>query len=133
MCFVSVFNPFTEKSQSMLHPVTMLLLFGTSAYAGVLGLKWRQLRGLGEQLKELNKQLPMLSTGKLAVPTTDLKATINQELVLLQGAEDNDAPLRLEVLRKDLSLIAGAGGLESQIIDLQTTRKALQGANLKVI
>ena len=116
----------------MLHPVTMLLLFGTSAYAGVLGLKWRQLRGLGEQLKELNKQLPVLSTGKLSVPTTELKATINQELVSLQGAEDNDAPLRLEVLRKDLSLIASAGGLESQIIDLQSTRKTLQGANLKV-
>lgn len=116
----------------MLHPVTMLLLFGTSVYAGTLGLKWRQQREIGEQLKDLNKQLPVLSTGKASSPLAGVASKIKAELVGLQGSEDNDTPLRVATLEGDLKLVLAATELDAKIGELQATRKELIGANLKV-
>lgn len=119
------------RTASMLHPVTMLMLFCTSVYSGSLGLKWRQLRSVGEEIKSLNKELPQLSTGKASSPLAETVSKIKAELATLVGSEDNDTPLRVAVLNKDLSLAAAAAAVDSKIIELTSQRKQLQGQNLK--
>lgn len=43
---------------ALVHPAVMLLLFGTTIYAGWLGWQWRRLREIGAEIRELKKQLP---------------------------------------------------------------------------
>jgi hypothetical protein len=116
----------------MLHPITMLLLFATSLYSGSLGLKWRQLRSLGEELRDLNSQLPVISTGKVASPIATSIDKIKQELTVLAGSEDNETPIRVNILQRDLQSLESSIGLDNKIIELGALRKNLQGQNLKV-
>ena len=116
----------------MLHPITMLLLFATTLYSGSLGLKWRQLRSLGEELRDLNSQLPVISTGKVASPIATSIDKIKQELTVLAGSEDNETPIRVNILQRDLQTLESSIGLDNKIIELGALRKNLQGQNLKV-
>ena len=124
------YGVFEGKLASMAHPVTMLALFGTSLYSAYLGLQWRRLREIGEELKELTKSLPKLSSGQAKSPISEFMASATSEITTLTGAEgDNTA--RLSTLRGDISLIQGAMEIDSKIIELSATRKSLIGMNLR--
>ena len=43
---------------SLVHPAVMLGLFGATVYAGWLGWQWRRLREVGNEIRDLKKQLP---------------------------------------------------------------------------
>lgn len=124
------YGVFEGKLASMAHPVTMLALFGTSVYSGYLGLQWRRLRGIGEELKDLTKSMPKLSSGQAKSPISESMAAFNSEIATLSGAEgDNTA--RLSTLRSDIGLLKGAMELDSKIIELSQTRKDLISMNLR--
>lgn len=124
------YGVFEGKLASMAHPVTMLALFGTSIYSGYLGLQWRRLRGIGEELKDLTKQMPKLSSGLAKSPISESMAAFNSEIATLSGAEgDNTA--RLSTLRSDIGLLKGAMEIDSKIIELSQTRKDLISMNLR--
>ena len=121
---------FEGKLASMAHPVTMLALFGTSVYSGYLGLQWRRLRGIGEELKELTKQMPKLSSGQAKSPISESLFAVNGEIATLSGAEGDNAS-RLAALKSDISLLQGASEIDSKIIELSKTRKDLISMNLR--
>ena len=121
---------FEGKLASMAHPVTMLALFGTSVYSGYLGLQWRRLRGIGEELKELTKQMPKLSSGQAKSPISESMLAFNGEIATLSGAEGDNSS-RLAALRSDISLLQGASEIDSKIIELSKTRKDLISMNLR--
>lgn len=124
------YGVFEGKLASMAHPVTMLALFGTSVYSGYLGLQWRRLRGIGEELKDLTKQMPKLSSGLAKSPISESMVAFNSEIATLSGAEgDNTA--RLSTLRSDIGLLKGAMDIDSKIIELSQTRKDLISMNLR--
>ena len=124
------YGVFEGKLASMAHPVTMLALFGTSVYSAYLGLQWRRLRGIGEELKELTKSLPKLSSGQAKSPMSEFMASATSEITTLTAAEgDNTA--RLSALRGDISLMQGAMEIDTKIIELSATRKSLIGMNLR--
>jgi Protein of unknown function (DUF4079) len=124
------YGVFEGKLASMAHPVTMLALFGTSVYSGYLGLQWRRLRGIGEELKELTKQMPKLSSGLAKSPISESMMTVNGEIATLSSAEgDNSA--RIALLKSDISMLQGAKDLDSKIVELSQTRKDLISMNLR--
>ena len=124
------YGVFEGKLASMAHPVTMLALFGTSVYSGYLGLQWRRLRGIGEELKDLTKSMPKLSSGQAKSPISESMAAFNSEIATLSLAEgDNTA--RLSTLRSDISLLKEASSIDSKIIELSQTRKDLISMNLR--
>lgn len=43
---------------SLIHPATMIILFGSTLWAGFLGWQWRRTRTVPDEIKELKKQLP---------------------------------------------------------------------------
>jgi hypothetical protein len=86
-------------------------VLGTSIYAAYLGLQWRRLREIGEEIKVLNKELPKLSSGPPKIPFSDAKAFITRELISL-AADDASA----SVLQKDLALLDGAGDLDLKVV-----------------
>lgn len=115
------------RTGSMLHPITMLLLFGTSVYAGYTGLQWRRLRGISDELKELQSQWPKLPDGtSIKYPVSDLISSLKSEMAA--APED-----RLAVITKNLGVLnsANVADIDSKIGQLQATRKSLQNANLK--
>lgn len=46
------------RTAALVHPAVMISLFGASLYAGYLGYQWKRTREVGEEIKELKKQLP---------------------------------------------------------------------------
>ena len=116
------------KTASLIHPTVMAALFGTSLYSGYLGLQWRRLRGLSEEIKDLQKQGPILSTGPAKFPIADSITDLNTKIASMSTETDGDA---IAVLKKDIDALNGASSIDSQITDLQTLRKKLQGAKLK--
>lgn len=123
----SEYGIFAGRTASLLHPVTMLLLFGTSVYSGYLGLQWRRLRGLSTEISDLQKQAPRLSTGQATFPLSDSMQKVND---MMRTAGEADATL-MQTLQRDLALLRGASELDLKIEELKTTRKQLQGADLK--
>eukprot|EP01035_Chromulina_nebulosa_P017416 gene17416-22966_t len=122
---------FEKKAASLLHPITMLLLFGTSFYSGVLGLKWRRLREIPTEIKSLSEGLPKISTGKVSSPLSTTISAIKSDLVALEGSEDNDTPSKVASLKNDLAVLTSALDLDSKIIELTNERKSLIGDNLR--
>lgn len=113
------------RTGSMLHPVTMLMLFLTSIYSGYLGLQWRRLRGISDEIKDYQKQLPVLSSGQATYPLSDKIKSINEQL---QSTTDSSLS---STLNNDLSKLKSAMEIDTKIGELQATRKQLQGADLK--
>jgi hypothetical protein len=119
------------RSASLIHPITNLLLFGTSVYSAYLGLQWRRLRDLGEELKELNKELPIVSTGPAKFPITDSIAALTAELNQLNKNVETDNILKIKTLTSDLQLLNNALELNSKISEVSATRTELLSMNLK--
>jgi hypothetical protein len=117
---------FAGRTASLMHPFTNFALFGTSLYSAYLGWNWRRLRNIGEEIKELNKQLPKLSSGPSKSPLSEMVSSISAEISSL--GEGNEAAA---TLTRDLELLKGAFALDAQISELSATRKALLGKNLK--
>lgn len=109
----------------------MFLLFATSFYSGVLGLKWRKLREIPLEIKALTEKLPVISSGKVSGPLADVVASIQAELTTLSGSEDNDTPLRVSTLQKDLKVLASFADVDNQIASLTAERKQLLADNLR--
>lgn len=125
---------FENRAASMLHPLTMAALFCTSLYSAYLGLQWRRLRGLGDEIKVLGSQLPVLSTGPAKFPINDMISSINTEIATLQSATELPTPTgaqRLSALQKDIALLRGAADLDVKMSELSNTRKSLLSANLR--
>ena len=116
---------FAGRTASMLHPVTMLMLFLTSVYSGYLGLQWRRLRGISDEIKDYQKQLPVLSSGKATYPISDKIKSINEQL-----SSSIDDSLK-NTLNNDLNKLKNAFDIDAKIGELQLTRKSLQAADLK--
>lgn len=117
------------KTASMLHPLTNFALFGTSLYSAYLGLQWRRLRGLGEELKELSAQLPTISTGPAKSPIGATIDSITKQLSELTDAGEDAA--KKKTLNDDLEKLTRAVEIDSKIQELSTLRKNLLGANLR--
>ena len=113
------------RTASMLHPVTMLMLFLTSVYSGYLGLQWRRLRGISDEIKDYQKQLPVLSSGQATYPISDKIKSINEQL-----SSSIDDSLK-NTLNNDLNKLKNAFDIDAKIGELQSTRKSLQAADLK--
>mmetsp|Transcript_20399 Transcript_20399/g.19716 ORF Transcript_20399/g.19716 Transcript_20399/m.19716 type:complete len:315 (+) Transcript_20399:58-1002(+) len=124
------YGVFEGKLASMAHPVTMLALFGTSLYSAYLGIQWRRLREIGDELKDLTKQMPKLSSGQAKSPLAEIMTAVNSEISTLTGGE-GDNTMRLATLRGDMTLIQGASEMDSKITVLSQTRKDLIGMNLR--
>lgn len=115
------------RSASMLHPLTNLALFGSSIYAAYLGFQWRRLREIGDEIKQLNKQLPQLSTGTMKLPIADSITSLRNQLATM-GTED---AMKQETLQSDLRLMQSVGPIDAQIAELAATRKQLLSMDLK--
>lgn len=126
---------FAGRTASLMHPTTMGLLFGTSIYAGYLGLQWRRLRGMTDEIKDVKKQAPSLSNGPMQFPVADTTANIQAKLAALGDTEEGKEPksAAASTLRGDLQLLAREDvlALDVQVSELTDTRKRLQGAKLK--
>jgi hypothetical protein len=114
----------------MMHPFTMFALFGTSVYSGVLGLKWRQLRDVGEQLKALSASAPKLSSGKASFPLSESSAKLSAELATAKAAEAPDASA-ISALESDIKVLSGAMTLDTEYGELSALRKKLVAGNLR--
>jgi hypothetical protein len=119
---------FAGKTASFIHPITMAALFGTSLYAGYLGLKFRRMRDLSGEIKELQKQGPILSSGPAKFPISSARDDINAQIAGMSAETNAD---QIVVLKRDLTTLQGASSLETQIAELTSERKTLQGAKLR--
>lgn len=116
---------------SMMHPVTMGLLFMTSVYSASLGLKWRQLRTIGEEIKEASSTLPIISTGQVKMPVSETVSVLKSKVQQLKTASDGESISALAVAQRDLELLNGANEAILKIEVLTATRKDLQSQNLR--
>lgn len=116
------------RSASLLHPLTNLALFGTSVYSAYLGLQWKRLRTIGEELKALGKELPKLSSG--AAAKTPFAETEKSILALLSSMGEESTSEK-SALQADLRLLESANGLDKQILELSSTRKKLLSMDLR--
>ena len=122
----SDYGIFAGRSASMLHPITMFLLFGTTLYSGFLGLQWRRLRGLSDEIKVLQQQAPRLSSGLATFPLSAAVKAIDEKLKSAEPAEQ-------ATLTQDLAKLktSTAAELDAKIEELKATRSSLQKADLK--
>lgn len=119
------------RTASMLHPITNFALFATSIYSAYLGLQWRRLRDLSEEIKGLGASLPKLATTNAKFPLSDLTSELNSQLRVLSASDEADKSGKEALIRKDLAAIKSSAELDSKYLELTSTRKALQSANLK--
>ncbi|CAD7704339.1 unnamed protein product [Ostreobium quekettii] len=63
------------KIASLIHPAVMLVLFCSTFYAGWLGWQWRRTREIGNEIKELKKELPAVGADGVR-PASPLNAQI---------------------------------------------------------
>lgn len=117
------------RTASLIHPISNFAFFGTSLYSAYLGFQWRNLRDIGEQIKELNKELPVISTGQAKSPFKDTINSINTEISSL--ASNPESSSRIELLKSDLNKLKSNSDIDDRIQELSTKRKDLLSANLK--
>jgi hypothetical protein len=118
------------KTASMIHPLTNFAFFATSVYSAFLGLQWRRLREIGEEIKALNGQLPKLSSGSAKLPFNDAIQSINQEIQQLSATENVDTN-RISTLRSDIAKMEASRDIEAKIAEIVATRKNLVSQNLR--
>jgi hypothetical protein len=119
---------------SMMHPLTMGLLFVTSLYSANLGLKWRQLRTIGDDIKVASTALPVLSTGPVKLPVSETISSLKSKIQQLKSsavASDPDSSTALASAQRDLELLNGASEAIALVEGLSSTRKDLQSQNLR--
>lgn len=66
------------RTAALLHPAIMLTLFGATLYAGYLGYQWKRTREIGDEIKDLKKQLPALAADGVR-PPSPLDAAVEQK------------------------------------------------------
>lgn len=66
----------TGRSASLLHPITMFALLGTSFYSAYLGLQWKRLRTIGETIKSIQTAKEPSSTSSLSSGNIELTELI---------------------------------------------------------
>lgn len=123
---------FSGRTASLLHPATNLALFGTSLYSAYLGLQWRRLRDIGEEIKELSRKLPTLSSGPVKSPLSASFEKFNMDLQqLMKQNSTPEVTAQIALLKSDLQKLRDATELDDQIVSLVAIRKSLLSANLK--
>jgi len=111
---------------SMMHPMTMSALFLTSLYAGYLGLQWRRIRTIGDELKQMNRELPILVSGiSPKFPLSSVITNVKSELSICKDEK------RVSLLNKDLITLQSISELDNKYEDLLSNRKNLQQQNLR--
>eukprot|EP00877_Chromochloris_zofingiensis_P001096 jgi/Chrzof1/10988/Cz05g19210.t1 len=69
------------RTAALIHPLVMVVLFGTTVYAGWLGWQWRRTRTIGNDIKALKAQVPKVpvmagDAAPAPAPTTELDRQI---------------------------------------------------------
>jgi uncharacterized membrane protein YidH (DUF202 family) len=117
--------PLAGRTGSLVHPVVMAMLLASTLYSGYLGLQWRNLRTIGQRIKDVQAQAPKLSDGKLAkFPLADSIAKVKSQNA---AAEEADKA----TLSSDLAVLQSAIALDAQYTDLVETRDTLKKGNVK--
>ena len=56
------------RTAALVHPFFLGIMYATSLYAGYLGLQWRKVRTVGEEIQELKKASPVGADAETANP-----------------------------------------------------------------
>ena len=56
------------RTAALVHPFFLGIMYATSLYAGYLGLQWRKVRTVGEEIQELKKSSPVGADAETANP-----------------------------------------------------------------
>merc|ERR1711966_252578 len=56
------------RTAALVHPFFLGIMYATSLYAGYLGLQWRKVRTVGEEIQELKKASPVDADAETANP-----------------------------------------------------------------
>jgi len=81
-------------SLALVHPVVMIGLFGLTLYAGYLGYQWRRLREIGNEIRELKKQMPASDAeGQTADPAVSSQISELEQVLALLSVVECDAVL----------------------------------------
>ena len=114
------------RTAALIHPAIMLSLFAITVYSGVLGVQYRRLRNVGEELKEVSRSLPKLSSGTSAsFPLTSTLLTLQSNL---QSTSD---PTLIASINSDIKLVNCALSIDEKYDQLNKEKKTLQNKNLK--
>ena len=106
--------------------VTNFALFATSIYSAYLGLQWRRIRDLGEELKSLSSSLPKLTTIESKFPISE-KIKELEQLASKEGEDQH----RVSMIQKDITSLKKFEDLDTKYKELTETRKKLLSANLR--
>jgi len=66
------------RTLALLHPAVEFFLLGATFYAGYLGLQWRSLRTIGDEISELKKQVPAVAEGESSGPKSEAERKIDE-------------------------------------------------------
>lgn len=66
------------RTVALIHPAVMLFLFGGTLYAGYLGYQWKRTREVGDEIRELKKQLPAVGADGVR-PASPVDSVIAQK------------------------------------------------------
>ena len=72
------------RTSALVHPIGFGAMYGISLYAGWLGLQWRRVRTVGDEITELKKTLPVdaeAAAGSAVAKQIDELAATRKELV----------------------------------------------------
>ena len=126
MLIGGAYGIFEGRTASLLHPLTMASLFLVSLYSGYLGLQWRTLRTIGDDIKQLNSQLPSLSSSsdKVKYPIADVITSLESKAAALQSEEESN---QLKLITNDITLLKSSTvqDINNQIENLSENRKTL--------
>eukprot|EP01040_Poterioochromonas_malhamensis_P004708 gene4708-5044_t len=117
------------RTASLIHPFTNFALFGTSIYSAYLGLQWRRLRDIGEEMKTLTSSLPKLTTTQAKFPVSETVFQLNQQVASL--ASSPEAGSKIAEIQKDLQKLSQVTELDVKYKELTDIRKSLLSANLR--
>jgi hypothetical protein len=102
---------FEGRTGSLLHPITMFGMLGLSISTALLGFNWRRQRTIGDEIKEVKKQLPDLQGAK----------TVQEALTAARAAETVDTAY--------VNKLEAALPLSRELQDLESERKELSQKN----
>jgi Protein of unknown function (DUF4079) len=103
----SISGIFEGKTGSLLHPVMMIGMLVLSLSTALLGVEWRRLRTIGDEISSLKKSIPDLGNA----------SSLSEALTAAKSAESSDPAL--------VSKLEAALPVDAQIRDLQNERKEL--------
>jgi hypothetical protein len=116
------------RSAALIHPIVMAGLFFATGYAGYLGYQWKQIRVIGEEIKEMKKSQPALAEGAAPVINPEIAAKEAERKQLISfNPKDKHA------FMGSLLLAAGTGiAIEGCVNTFIRTGKLFPGPHLFV-